>query len=198
MDRLTYSSTMLEFSRALRFVISKLRILRFYDLNNFCISVRLKFELLTETQFFKQHMRTNFLGTVYCTKSVVDTMKSRRTGRIVFISSQAGQIGIFGYTAYSPTKFALKGFSECLQMELKPYNVYMTLVYPPDVDTPGLKEENLQKPLETKLIADESGVLKPEDVASQAITAIQVSLCTIKPYFRTILFPRYLLIALYE
>ncbi len=125
--------------------------------------------------FVKQQMKTNYLGTVYCTKSVVDSMKSRRTGRIVFISSQAGQIGIFGYTAYSPTKFALKGFCDCLQMELKPYNVRMTLVFPPDVDTPGLKEENKHKPLETKLLAEDSGVLKPEEVATKIIKALKVS-----------------------
>lgn len=81
---------------------------------------------------FKQQMRVNYLGTVYCTKCVVDSMKERRSGRIVFVSSQAGQIGVFGYSAYSPTKFALKGFCEALQMELRPYNIYMTLVYPPD------------------------------------------------------------------
>ncbi len=119
-------------------------------------------------------MQTNYLGTVYCTKCVVEKMKSRKTGRIVFISSQAGQIGIFGYTAYSPTKFALKGFCEALQMELKPHNIYMTLVYPPDVDTPGLKEENLYKPLETKLLAEESGVLKPVEVAKQTVAALKV------------------------
>ncbi len=53
-------------------------------------------------------MKVNYLGSVYCTKAVVDSMKKRRFGRIVFVSSQAGQIGIFGYTGYSATKFALR------------------------------------------------------------------------------------------
>ena len=90
-------------------------------------------------------MRINYLGSVFCTKSVIDSMKSRKFGRIVFVSSQAGQIGIFGYSAYSATKFALRGFAEALQMEVKPYGVYVTVAYPPDTDTPGLKEENLVK-----------------------------------------------------
>jgi 3-dehydrosphinganine reductase len=90
-------------------------------------------------------IRVNYLGSVYCTKSVVDSMKQRRFGRIVFVSSQAGQIGIFGYTAYSSTKFALRGLAEALQMELKPYNVFITLAYPPDTNTPGLEAENLDK-----------------------------------------------------
>jgi 3-dehydrosphinganine reductase len=74
-------------------------------------------------------------------------MKQRKFGRILFVSSQAGQIGIFGYTAYSATKFALRGFAEALQMELKPYGIYVTLSYPPDTDTPGFKEELKDKVL---------------------------------------------------
>ncbi len=96
-------------------------------------------------QILKDMIRINYLGSVYCTKSVVESMKQRRFGRIVFVSSQAGQIGIFGYTAYSATKFALRGLAEALQMELKPYGVYITLAYPPDTNTPGLTLENLNK-----------------------------------------------------
>ena len=90
-------------------------------------------------------MRTNYLGGVFCSKAVIETMKNRRFGRIVFVSSQAGQIGIYGYTAYSPTKFALRGLAESLQMEVKPYNIFVTVCFPPDTDTPGLQEENLTK-----------------------------------------------------
>ncbi len=86
-------------------------------------------------------MRVNYIGGVYCTKSVVDSMKGRKFGRILFVSSQAGQIGIYGYTAYSATKFALRGLAEALQMELKPYNIYISVSYPPDTDTPGFKDE---------------------------------------------------------
>ena len=60
----------------------------------------------------------NFLGTVYTTKAVLPTMKSQNRGRIVFLSSQAGQIGLFGYTAYAASKFALRGLAESLQMEV--------------------------------------------------------------------------------
>ncbi len=77
-------------------------------------------------------MRVNYFGTLFCTKAVVSSMKKRNFGRIAIISSQAGQIGIFGYTGYSASKFALKGFAESLQMELKPYNIYVTLSFPPD------------------------------------------------------------------
>ena len=45
------------------------------------------------------------------------------SGRIVLVSSQAGQTGVYGYTAYSATKFALRGFAESLQMEVRFYTL---------------------------------------------------------------------------
>uniref|UniRef100_A0A3P9HSK2 3-dehydrosphinganine reductase n=1 Tax=Oryzias latipes TaxID=8090 RepID=A0A3P9HSK2_ORYLA len=85
-----------------------------------------KFEEM-EVERFKELMELNYLGSVYPTRAVITTMKERRMGRIVFVSSQAGQIGLFGYTAYSPSKFALRGLAESLQMEMKPYNIYVTV-----------------------------------------------------------------------
>lgn len=64
-------------------------------------------------------MSLNYLGSVYPSRAVITTMKERRVGRIVFVSSQAGQLGLFGFTAYSPSKFALRGLAEALQMEVK-------------------------------------------------------------------------------
>lgn len=73
----------------------------------------------TAFSFFTQKlMEVNYLGSVYPTRAVITTMKERRMGRIMFVSSQAGQIGLFGYTAYSPSKFALRGLAESLQMEV--------------------------------------------------------------------------------
>uniref|UniRef100_A0A493T638 3-dehydrosphinganine reductase n=2 Tax=Anas platyrhynchos TaxID=8839 RepID=A0A493T638_ANAPP len=79
-------------------------------------SVTGKFEAI-EVNSFERLMAVNYLGSVYPSRAVISTMKERRMGRIVFVSSQAGQLGLFGYTAYSPTKFALRGLAEALQME---------------------------------------------------------------------------------
>uniref|UniRef100_A0A8C2WXE0 3-dehydrosphinganine reductase n=1 Tax=Cyclopterus lumpus TaxID=8103 RepID=A0A8C2WXE0_CYCLU len=128
------------------------------------VSISGKFDEM-EVDRFKKLMEVNYLGSVYPTRAVITTMKERRRGRIMFVSSQAGQIGLFGYTAYSPSKFALRGLAESLQMEIKPYNIYVTVAYPPDTDTPGLAEENKTKPLETKLISETSGVCQPDQVA---------------------------------
>ena len=52
----------------------------------------------TDSKHFENLMKVNYLGSVYCTRAVVGSMKKRHFGRIAFVSSQAGQIGIFGYT----------------------------------------------------------------------------------------------------
>lgn len=119
----------------------------------------------TSSEQFQRMMDLNFLGGVNVTKAALKGMKDNNAGRIVFISSQAGQVGVFGYTAYSASKFALRGFAESLQMEVKPYNIYVTMAFPPDTDTPGLAEENKSKPRETLLISDTVGLFSPSDVA---------------------------------
>ncbi|XP_062594520.1 3-ketodihydrosphingosine reductase-like isoform X2 [Saccostrea cucullata] len=119
----------------------------------------------TSVEQFQRMIDLNFLGSVNVTKAAIKGMKENNEGRIVFISSQAGQVGVFGYTAYSASKFALRGFAESLQMEVKPYNIYITMAFPPDTDTPGLAEENKSKPKETLLISDTVGLFSPSDVA---------------------------------
>lgn len=115
-----------------------------------------------------QMMRTNFLGTYYCIKAVTPRMKASRDGIIVLISSQAGLLGIFGYTAYCSTKFALRGLAESLSMELKPHNISVTLCMPQDTDTPGYAIEELTKPVETKAITKMGKLIQPEVVAEKA------------------------------
>ncbi|XP_061197886.1 3-ketodihydrosphingosine reductase-like isoform X2 [Saccostrea echinata] len=119
----------------------------------------------TSIEQFQRMIDLNFLGSVNVTKAAIKGMKENNEGRIVFISSQAGQVGVFGYTAYSASKFALRGFAESLQMEVKPYNIYITMAFPPDTDTPGLAEENKSKPKETLLISDTVGLFSPSYVA---------------------------------
>nr|UVW99772.1 3-dehydrosphinganine reductase [Nephotettix cincticeps] len=127
-----------------------------------------KIEDLTEEQF-KYMMDLNYYGTVYPIKAVVAGMKKRRKGSIVITSSLGGLVGVFGFSAYSPSKFALRGFAECLDMEVRSYGVKVTLCMPPDTDTPGFAEEEKNKPLETKLISQSGGLVSPDVVAAHLI-----------------------------
>ena len=107
---------------------------------------------------FRRQMEINYFGTLHCIRQVVPSMVERHRGSIVGVSSAAGLVGVFGYTAYAPTKFAVRGLLESLRGELAPRGVHVACVYPPDVDTPMLADEEQYKPAETKAI---SGTIKP-------------------------------------
>jgi 3-dehydrosphinganine reductase len=82
-------------------------------INNAGISMPRRFSEMPIDEF-KRQMDINFLGSVYPTRSVIEAMKKRGSGRVVFVSSMAGQLGLYGFTAYSATKFAVRGMAEAL------------------------------------------------------------------------------------
>lgn len=63
-------------------------------------------------------MNVNYLGAAQFSHAVIGGMKGRREGSVVFVSSQGGLCGIYGFAAYSASKFALRGLAEALSMEV--------------------------------------------------------------------------------
>jgi 3-dehydrosphinganine reductase len=122
---------------------------------------------------FERTMAVNYFGTLYALKAVVPGMRERRRGSVVLVSSGAGLVGLFGYTAYAPSKFALRGLAESLRAELKPAGIAVTIVYPPDTDTPQLAEENLTKPPETKALTSAGGLWTADAVARATLAGVR-------------------------
>jgi 3-dehydrosphinganine reductase len=117
-------------------------------------------------------MDVNYFGTVNVLRSFVPEMEQRRAGTIVNISSMAGILGVYGYSAYGASKFAVTGFTDVLRSELKPYNVQVSIVFPPDTDTPQLKYESQFKPFITKEVAGSASLMSAEDVAKEILKAV--------------------------
>jgi len=122
---------------------------------------------------FHWMMDVNFYGTVHVTKTLLPDFIARRSGYIVNISSLAGALGVFGYTAYGASKFAVRGFSDTLRQEMKCHQIGVSIAYPPDTDTPQLAYEDQFKPAETKALSGSSGKLTPEAVASAIVNGIK-------------------------
>jgi 3-dehydrosphinganine reductase len=134
-----------------------------------------------DPELFRQMMDVNYFGTVNVARAVVPAMIERRAGSVVGVSSAAGLVGVFGYTAYAPTKFAVRGFLESLRGELAPYGIHVGCSFPPDTDTPQLADENRYKPAETKAI---SGTIKPlsaQRVAKSIVDGIEKERFAIVP-----------------
>jgi 3-dehydrosphinganine reductase len=121
---------------------------------------------------FHWMMDVNYFGTVHVTKAVVPPMITRGSGHIVNMSSIAGFLGVYGYTAYGASKFAVRGFSDVLRAELKPFGIGVSVVFPPDTDTPQLTYENQFKPFETKELAGSAHALSPDAVASTILREV--------------------------
>ncbi|MCE9598701.1 MAG: SDR family oxidoreductase [Spirochaetia bacterium] len=132
---------------------------------------------------FKRAMNANFQGTVNVCKAVAPFMLNRKGGMIVNIGSLAGFIGVYGYTAYSASKFAVHGFTQALRAEMKPHGVHVMLVAPPDTDTPMLHRERTLMPPETAAINDSAGMLSAEHVALQIIHGIKKKRKLVVPGF---------------
>lgn len=128
---------------------------------------------------FTRHMDVNYLGTVWPVRAVVPGMISRRSGAIVMISSFAGLLGVYGYGAYAPAKFAVRGLAETLRMELKPYGVHVAGVYPSDVDTPMLTAENELKPPETFAVSGNARMQTTDQVVDAILRGVRKQQATI-------------------
>lgn len=121
---------------------------------------------------FRQTMDIDYHGTVNVTKLLLNAMLMRGSGHIINFSSIAGVIGVFGYTAYSGAKFAVRGFSDALRSELAPRGIRVSIVYPPDTDTPQLTWENQYKPDETRTIAGSDKPVSAEKVARLVLKGV--------------------------
>ncbi|KAK4478041.1 hypothetical protein RD792_017306 [Penstemon davidsonii] len=138
----------------------------------------------------------NLMGTFHLIRAALPGMKKDRAergpGSIAIMSSQAGQVGIYGYTAYSASKFGLKGLAEALQQEVIADNIHVSLIFPPDTETPGLAEalddlgftsfvvsfshpvyKTKRRPQLTSIIAASSGAMKADEVAKKSLDGIQ-------------------------
>ncbi len=132
-------------------------------------------------EIFERTMAVNYFGSLYCLKTVLPVMEKQKKGHIVMLSSGVGLIGIYGYSAYSPSKFAIRGLAESLRGELKQLGINISVVYPPDTDTPQLEQENKTKPPETKMITATAKTWSAEAVAQEIIKGIKNKSFTITP-----------------
>lgn len=92
---------------------------------------RFQMSLLEETplQEVELLLQTNFLGAVRVTNAVLPIMRRRQGGKIIFIGSLAGLVGVAGgYT--SAVKHALEGYAEALRLEVEGFGINVWIMQP--------------------------------------------------------------------
>ena len=125
-------------------------------------------------------LSTNFLGMARMVRAVLPHMRDRKFGRIVNFSSINGLLGIPFQSAYTASKHAIEGWSECLAQEVRRFGVRVTLIEPGDCRNGSRKyrtracaSERKDSPYAawyrgavTRVTCDEEGGMPPERVAA--------------------------------
>ena len=105
----------------------------------------------------RRQVEINFLGVLTGTQLAIQRLRSRNSGYIVNIASQAGKAGIPGIATYSGTKHAVVGVSEAVRAELRETGIEVLCVMPTVVNTEltsGVGQKWV-KPVEASDVANE-------------------------------------------
>lgn len=128
------------------------------------------FEDLSDDELRRQ-MEVNYFGTLWPIRRCLPDLLAAPGGTITCVSSAAALFGVFGYGAYGPSKFAVRGLAEVLRQEYRPRGLTVTVVYPPDVDTKMLAAEQPLKPAELRALSDGQRPVSAERVARELVDA---------------------------
>jgi len=111
--------------------------------------------------------RTNVFGAFLMAREAAKHFVRQESGHLINISSTSGLKGGRGSTAYSSSKFALRGMTECWRDELRRHNVRVMLVNPSEVQTPFFAKLGHEQEFSPKK-------LRPEEIADAIIGALEV------------------------
>jgi len=132
---------------------------------------------------FEWLMNINFWGVVYGTKAFLPYLKESGDGHIVNLSSVFGLISVPSQSAYNATKFAVRGFSDTLRMELEieGAKVSVTTVHPGGIKTNIARNARMDPSVSViagdrdKALADfeRAFITSPEKAAQQILAAVR-------------------------
>jgi NAD(P)-dependent dehydrogenase (short-subunit alcohol dehydrogenase family) len=119
-----------------------------------------------ESRQMRSLMDINFMGTFYCVQAALPAMRKQGSGHFVFLSSVAGKLGTAFLSGYCASKWAVRGFSSALRVELYGSGIGITTVYPAWVDTPMVHQEGTDA-----LLLNIEVLLTPDQVAEEILQA---------------------------
>jgi short-subunit dehydrogenase len=146
--------------------------------NNAGVALSGTFEQTSEADF-DWLMDINFHGLVRMTRAFLPLLRERPNARIVNISSLFGLISPPGQTAYSASKFAVRGFSNALRFELEKTHVGVTVVHPGGIATAIAKSARVSEGIGAKEVAKQQALaakmlrMPPDRAAETIVRAVE-------------------------
>lgn len=113
----------------------------------------------TDPQKIEEVIKVNTLGTIFLSKLVISTMKSQNGGRIINIISQDGLHAKKEHAVYAASKWAITGFTRCLQMDLSEHHISVTGIYPGLMKTALFQKQGVPRDLSHALELTEVATL---------------------------------------
>lgn len=110
---------------------------------------------------FDRMWNVNVRGAFLCSRAALPYMIKQNSGIIINVASLAGKNAFIGGAGYAATKWALRGFSQCLMLEVREHNIRTITVCPGSVNT---EFNSTTKPR----------ALQPQDVADAVLLAVQL------------------------
>ncbi len=142
--------------------------------NNAGMSIGGTFDEHTAEEFDRL-MAVNFGGVVGGTRAFLPLLRREPGAHIVNLSSMLGFVALPGQTAYSASKFAIRGFSEALRAELAPEHIGVTTVHPGAIDTNIIRNARIadaaMKPRMERLSARFG--MAPDKAARRILAAVE-------------------------
>ena len=116
---------------------------------------------------FDAVFRTNVYGAFLMGRAAARQFVRQGGGHLVNIASTSGLKGGARGTAYSSSKFALRGMTECWRDELRRHDVRVMLVNPSEVMTPFFGKVGVEQKLSEKK-------LRPQEIADAIVGALEI------------------------
>lgn len=121
-----------------------------------------------EDQSYERTLQINFFGVVYGTRAFLPQLLANGEGAVVNISSVFGLVGTPNASDYCASKFAVRGFTESLMVELQESAITVHLVHPGGINTNIAKDSPNGEEFTRKFLKTD-----PDDVARQVIDCIR-------------------------
>ena len=103
-------------------------------------------------------IKTNLLGTIFCSQIFAPLLIRNKGGRIINFSTIAVSIGLKGESVYVASKAGVEAFSRVLSRELSSFNITVNCIAPGPVKTNllnGISDEQIKKIIKYQIIEKE-------------------------------------------
>jgi NAD(P)-dependent dehydrogenase (short-subunit alcohol dehydrogenase family) len=130
-------------------------------------------------EHFEQVVTVNLCGSRNFAAAVLPNMGSG--GRLALVASMAGFAANYSYAAYCASKFGVIGLGRVLRLEYKPRGIEVSLICPPEVDTPMVVEETKTMHPASRRLKDFGGTLTVEQAVESILCGLDAGRGVIIP-----------------